>query len=206
MPARPCRVDQQWREPLHPPEHAHVVHLDARRRRVRDHGSATPTLPCPVRGVRGHPGAAARIGAPTPRRHHRTDTTAAIGTALLASAHGVGYRRIAADIARPLSTVRRRRRSVRGAHRVAVCPGRDTPPRVPARPPPAATAQTPSAPIATPSATCRPPRTIKTTASRRLLVITPPAAPHHPVHRRKPVHPGMRAPHGVATRWRKRHL
>jgi hypothetical protein len=29
MPARPGRVDQQRSEPLHPPEHAHVVDLHA---------------------------------------------------------------------------------------------------------------------------------------------------------------------------------
>jgi hypothetical protein len=46
----------------------------------------------------------------------RADTTAVIGTALLASTRGAGYRRIAVDIARPLSTVRRWLRSVRGAH------------------------------------------------------------------------------------------
>jgi hypothetical protein len=46
----------------------------------------------------------------------RADTTAVTGTVLLASARGVGYRRIAADIGRPLSTVRRWLRSVRGSH------------------------------------------------------------------------------------------
>ncbi|MFC4945070.1 hypothetical protein [Pseudonocardia sp. GCM10023141] len=37
----------------------------------------------------------------------RADTTAVIGAALQASASGVGYRRIAADMDRPLSTVLR---------------------------------------------------------------------------------------------------
>jgi len=37
----------------------------------------------------------------------RADTTAVIGAALQASARGIGYRRIAARTARPLSTVRR---------------------------------------------------------------------------------------------------
>jgi hypothetical protein len=46
-----------------------------------------------------------------PRRHHRGDRHG-----VLASARGVGYRRIAADIGRPLSTVRRWLRSVRGSH------------------------------------------------------------------------------------------
>jgi hypothetical protein len=44
----------------------------------------------------------------------RADTTAMIGTALLASARGDGYRRIAADIRCP--PVRRWLRSVRGGH------------------------------------------------------------------------------------------
>jgi hypothetical protein len=46
----------------------------------------------------------------TPRR---ADTTAVIGSALLASARGTGYRRIAAQLDRPLSTVRRWMRAVR---------------------------------------------------------------------------------------------
>ena len=46
----------------------------------------------------------------------RADTTAVIGTALLASSRGVGYRRIAADLGRPLSTVRRWIRSMSGGH------------------------------------------------------------------------------------------
>ena len=46
----------------------------------------------------------------TPRR---ADTTAVIGSALLASARGTGYRRIAAQLDRPLSTVRRWIRAVR---------------------------------------------------------------------------------------------
>ena len=43
----------------------------------------------------------------------RADTTAVIGSALQASARGTGYRRIAAQLARPLSTVRRWIRAVR---------------------------------------------------------------------------------------------
>ena len=43
----------------------------------------------------------------------RADTTAVIGSALQASAHGIGYRRIAAQLQRPLSTVRRWIRAVR---------------------------------------------------------------------------------------------
>jgi transposase len=53
------------------------------------------------------------LGSVLPRR---ADTTAVTDTALLASALGVGYRRIAADIGRSLSTVRRWLRSVRGGH------------------------------------------------------------------------------------------
>jgi len=29
MPTRPRGVDEQWREPLHPPVHRHVIDLDA---------------------------------------------------------------------------------------------------------------------------------------------------------------------------------
>ena len=43
----------------------------------------------------------------------RADTTAVIGSALQASARGTGYRRIAAQLERPLSTVRRWIRAVR---------------------------------------------------------------------------------------------
>lgn len=46
----------------------------------------------------------------------RADTTAVIGAALLASSRGAGYRRVAADIGRPLSTVRRWIRSMSGGH------------------------------------------------------------------------------------------
>jgi hypothetical protein len=46
----------------------------------------------------------------------RADTTAVIGTALLASTRGGGHRRIAADLARPAITVRRWLRAVRGEH------------------------------------------------------------------------------------------
>ena len=43
----------------------------------------------------------------------RADTSAAIGAALQASARGIGYRRIATLLDRPLSTVRRRIRASR---------------------------------------------------------------------------------------------
>ena len=53
------------------------------------------------------------LGSVLPRR---ADTTAVIGTALLTSTRGAGYRRIAKDIGRPLSTVRRWLRAVQGTH------------------------------------------------------------------------------------------
>jgi hypothetical protein len=85
-----------------------------RSRRVRDHGPTTLTLR-PRRGRCVACGVTQVLlpGSVLPRR---ADTTAVIGTALLASTGGAGYRRIAEDIGRPLSTVRRWLRSVRGAH------------------------------------------------------------------------------------------
>jgi hypothetical protein len=85
-----------------------------RTRQVRDHDSTTLTLR-PRRARCGACGATQVLlpGSVLPRR---ADTTAVIGTALLASTCGAGYRRIAKDISRPLSTVRRWLRSVRGAH------------------------------------------------------------------------------------------
>jgi hypothetical protein len=50
------------------------------------------------------------LGAVLPRR---ADTTAVIGTALQASSRGIGYRRIAAQLGRSASTVRRWVRAVR---------------------------------------------------------------------------------------------
>jgi hypothetical protein len=85
-----------------------------RSRRVRDHGSTTLTLrPRRGRCVACGVTQVLLLGAVLPRR---ADTTAVIGTALLASTRGAGHRRIAEDIGRPLSTVRRWLRSVRGAH------------------------------------------------------------------------------------------
>lgn len=85
-----------------------------RTRQVRDHDSMTLTLR-PRRARCGACGATQVLlpGSVLPRR---ADTTAVIGTALLASTRGAGYRRIAKDINRPPSTVRRWLRSVRGAH------------------------------------------------------------------------------------------
>jgi hypothetical protein len=85
-----------------------------RTRRVRDHGSRTLTLrPRRGRCVACGVTQVLLLGSVLPRR---ADTTAVIGTALLASTGGAGYRRIAEKIVRPLSTVRRWLRSVRGAH------------------------------------------------------------------------------------------
>lgn len=85
-----------------------------RSRRIRDHASMTLTLrPRRGRCVTCGTTRVLLLGSVLPRR---ADTTAVIGTALLASAGGTGYRRIAADIGRPLSTVRRWLRSVRGDH------------------------------------------------------------------------------------------
>ncbi|MFE7204275.1 DUF6431 domain-containing protein [Pseudonocardia alni] len=86
----------------------------ARTRRVRDHASTTTTLrPRRARCTACRATHVLLLGAVLPRR---ADTTAVIGTALLASASGSGYARIAADFGRPASTVRRWVRSVRGAH------------------------------------------------------------------------------------------
>ena len=74
----------------------------ARARRVRG-------LPDPVRPRRARCPGCRRSqvllpGAVLPRR---ADATAVVGAALVAKAAGTGYRRIAADLDRPLSTVRR---------------------------------------------------------------------------------------------------
>jgi len=85
-----------------------------RARQVRDHGSVT--LPVRPRRARCQDCGSTQVLLPCAVLPRRADTTAVIGTALLASARGVGYRRIAADLARPVSTVRRWVRSVRGEH------------------------------------------------------------------------------------------
>ena len=85
-----------------------------RSRTVRDHGLTTLTLrPRRGRCVACGITQVLLLGSVLPRC---ADTTVVIGSALLASARGAGYRRIAVDIARPLSTVRRWLRSVRGGH------------------------------------------------------------------------------------------
>jgi hypothetical protein len=85
-----------------------------RSRRVRDHAWATLTLrPRRARCVACGGTQVLLPGSVLPRR---ADTTAVIGSALLASAGGAGYQRIAVDIGRPLSTVWRWLRLVRGDH------------------------------------------------------------------------------------------
>lgn len=86
----------------------------ARPRRVRDLASSALVLrPRRARCTGCRATHVLLPGAVLPRR---ADTTAVIGTALLASARGIGYRRIAADLHRPPATVRRWVRAVRGAH------------------------------------------------------------------------------------------
>lgn len=88
----------------------------ARVRTVRDHGSATLTLrPRRARCVACRVTHVLLLGAVAPRR---ADTTAVIGAALRASADGVGYRRIATLLARPVSTVRRWIRAGRDSEHV----------------------------------------------------------------------------------------
>ena len=88
----------------------------ARAREVRDSGSTTLTLrPRRARCSSCSGTHVLLLGAVLPRR---ADTTAVIGTALQASSRGIGYRRIAVQLGRPASTVRRWVRAVRGDHHV----------------------------------------------------------------------------------------
>ncbi len=77
----------------------------ARTRTVRDHGPTTLALR--PRRARCRTCHHTHVLLPAVVAPRRADTTAVIGTALQASTRGVGYRRIAASIGRPLSTVRR---------------------------------------------------------------------------------------------------
>jgi len=90
--------------PLHPWGHA-------RTRTVRDHGPTTLALR--PRRARCRTCRVTHVLLPAAVTPRRADTTAVIGSALLASARGTGYRRIAAQLDRPLSTVRRWIRAVR---------------------------------------------------------------------------------------------
>jgi hypothetical protein len=83
----------------------------ARTRTVRDHGrSLLVTRP---RRARCHTCRATHVLLPATVTARRADSTAVIGAALLASARGSGYRRIAVQLDRPTSTVRRWVRAVR---------------------------------------------------------------------------------------------
>src|SRR6187397_502661 len=90
--------------PLHPWGHA-------RTRTVRDHGPTTLALR--PRRARCRTCRVTHVLLPAAVTPRRADTTAVIGSALLASTRGTGYRRIAAQLDRPLSTVRRWIRVVR---------------------------------------------------------------------------------------------
>jgi hypothetical protein len=83
----------------------------ARPRTVRDHGHTTLALR--PRRARCRTCRVTHVLLPAAVTVRRADTTAVIGSALLASARGTGYRRIAAQLDRPLSTVRRWIRAVR---------------------------------------------------------------------------------------------
>jgi Domain of unknown function (DUF6431) len=83
----------------------------ARTRTVRDHGPAR--LVARPRRARCHTCRATHVLLPAAVTARRADSTAVIGSALLASARGSGYRRIAVQFDRPLSTVRRWIRAVR---------------------------------------------------------------------------------------------
>ena len=78
---------------------------------MRDHG--TTTLALRPRRARCRTCRVTHVLLPAVVAPRRADTTAVIGSALLASARGTGYRRIAAQLDRPLSTVRRWIRAVR---------------------------------------------------------------------------------------------
>ena len=76
-----------------------------RQRIVRDREAATVTVR--PRRTRCRSCSATHIVIPAALQPRHADTTAVIGTALLHKANGLGHRRIAAVIDRPVSTVRR---------------------------------------------------------------------------------------------------
>lgn len=86
----------------------------ARTRRIRDLGAAT--LSITPRRARCADCGATQVLLPGLCLPRRADSTAVIATALTASAAGTGYRRIATQLDRPVSTVRRWVRSVSPAH------------------------------------------------------------------------------------------
>jgi hypothetical protein len=83
----------------------------ARTRAVRDHGRSRLVLR--PRRARCRSCRTTHVLLPAAVTARRGDSTAVIGSALLASARGSGYRRIAMQLDRPLSTVRRWVRAVR---------------------------------------------------------------------------------------------
>jgi Domain of unknown function (DUF6431) len=85
-----------------------------RTRTVRGVGAATVTVT--PRRARCRDCSATQILLPTELVPRRADSTEAIGAALVARAHGAGYRSIAAHFERPESTVRRWLRAVREPH------------------------------------------------------------------------------------------
>jgi hypothetical protein len=95
----------------------------ARARTVRDHGTSVVALR--PRRARCRTCRGTHVLLPAVVAPRRADTTAVIGSALQASARGTGYRRIAAQVQRPLSTVRRWIRAVGDPRpcRVAAHPG-----------------------------------------------------------------------------------
>ena len=102
--------------PLHPWGHA-------RTRTVRDHGHTTLALR--PRRARRRTCRVTHMLLPAAVTPRRADTTAVIGSALLASTRGTGYRQIAADLGRPLSAPRRWIRGPRSRpRRVAARAGR----------------------------------------------------------------------------------
>ena len=83
----------------------------ARTRTVRDHGPTVLALR--PRRARCRTCRVTHVLLPTAATLRRADSTAVIGSALLASARGTGYRRIAAQLDPAAVTVRRRVRAVR---------------------------------------------------------------------------------------------
>jgi hypothetical protein len=83
----------------------------ARTRTVRDHGPTVLALR--PRRARCRTCRVTHVLLPAAVTPRRADTTAVIGSALLASARGTGNRRVAVQLDRPLSTVRRWVRAVR---------------------------------------------------------------------------------------------
>lgn len=85
-----------------------------RRRSVRDLAGTTVTVR--PRRTRCSSCSTTHIVLPAALQPRHADTTAVIGTALLHKAKGLGHRRIAATIDRPVSTVRRWLRRLPPAH------------------------------------------------------------------------------------------